>query len=76
MKHHAILILWPSFVVAGAANALFWTFFDPADFTLFGPFGLSRMTAYSTGFLILWALSAASSAFTVYLEHARHHIRF
>ena len=75
MKHHAILILWPSFVVADIANGLFFTFFDPADFTLFGPFGLGRLTAYSTGFFILWALSAASSAFTVYLEHARHHIR-
>jgi len=75
VKHHAILILWPSFVVAGIANGLFFTFFDPADFTLFGPFGLGRLTAYSTGFFILWALSAASSAFTVYLEHVRHHIR-
>jgi len=75
LKHHFILIFWPSFVVAGIANGLFFTFFDPADFTLFGPFGLSRLTAYSTGFFILWALSAASSAFTVYLEHARHHIR-
>ena len=56
MKHHAILILWPSFVVAGAANALFWTFFDPADFTLFGPFGLSRMTAYSTE---VWSASSS-----------------
>jgi hypothetical protein len=75
VKHHFILIFWPSFVVAGIANALFFTFFDPADFVLFGPFGLSRLTAYSTGFFILWALSAASSAITVYLEHARHHIR-
>ena len=75
MKHHAILILWPSFVVAAAANAMFWTIYDPADFALFGPFGLGRTAAYSAGFFLLWALSAASSAFTVYLEHARHHIR-
>ena len=75
MKHHAILILWPSFVVGAAANAVFWTIYDPVDFALFGPFGLGRMSAYSAGFFLLWALSAASSAFTVYLEHARHHIR-
>jgi len=75
MKHHAILILWPSFVVAGAANALFWTIYDPVDFSLFGPFGLGRTTAYTAGFFLLWALSAASSALTVYFEHARHHIR-
>jgi hypothetical protein len=75
VKQHAILILWPSLVVAGAADALFFTFFDPADFILFGPLGLSRLTAYSTGLLILWAMAAASSALTVYLEHARHHLR-
>jgi hypothetical protein len=75
MKHHAILILWPSFVVAGIANALFFTVFDPADFTLFGPFGLSRTAAYTAGFFLLWALGAASSAFTVALDHARHGIR-
>ena len=75
MKHHAILILWPSFIVGGLANAVFWTIYDPVDFALFGPFGLGRMTAYSAGFFLMWALSAVSSAFTVYLEHARHHIR-
>ena len=68
MKKQLIFILWPSFLVAAAANALFFTVFDPVDFTLFGPFGLSRLTAYSSGFLILWALGAASSAFTCFLQ--------
>jgi hypothetical protein len=68
MKKQLIFILWPSFVVAAVANGLFFTVFDPADFTLFGPFGLGRLTAYSAGFLILWALGAASSAFTCFLQ--------
>lgn len=64
----AIWILWPSFVVAGVADVVFFTVFDPADFMIFGPFGLSRLTAYSTGFFLLWALGAASSAFTCFLQ--------
>lgn len=68
MKKQLIFILWPSFVMAGIGNALFFTVFDPVDFALFGPFGLSRLTAYSAGFLILWAIAAASSAFTCFLQ--------
>lgn len=75
MRRRLIWIFWPSFVVAGIANGLFFTIFDPVDFTLFGPFGLSRLTAYSTGFFVLWALAAASSAFTHYLEHTHHESR-
>jgi len=74
MKRQIMYILWPSFVVAGIANALFFTVFDPVEFTIFGPFGLSRMTAYSAGFLILWALGAASSAFTCFLQRSRERI--
>jgi hypothetical protein len=68
VKKQLIFVLWPSFVMAGIGNALFFTVFDPVDFTLFGPFGLSRLTAYSSGFLILWAIAAASSAFTCFLQ--------
>ena len=68
MKRQLIFILWPSFVMAGIGNGLFFTVFDPVDFTLFGPFGLSRLTAYSAGFLILWLIAAASSAFTCFLQ--------
>ena len=74
MKRRLIYILWPSFLVGAAANALFFTIFDPVDFTLFGPFGLSRLTAYSAGFLLFWALGAASSAFTCFLQRPREEI--
>jgi len=74
MKRRLIYILWPSFLVAAAADALFFTIFDPADFTLFGPFGLGRLAAYSIGFLIFWALGAASSAFTCFLQRPREEI--
>ena len=73
-RRQLIYILWPSFLVAAAANALFFTIFDPVDFTLFGPFGLSRLTAYSSGFLLFWALGATSSAFTCFLQRPREEI--
>lgn len=70
----AIWILWPSFIVAGVAEVLFFTVFDPADFRLFGPLGLSRMAAYSIGFFLFWAFAAASSAFTCFLQRSSHEI--
>ena len=47
-------ILWPSFIVAGAALAVFFTVFDPQDLHFFGePLELSRMAIYSVGFFVL-----------------------
>jgi hypothetical protein len=57
-------ILWPSFIVAGVAEVLLFTALDPADFEV------SRFAAYSIGFFSLWALAAASSAFTCFLQRS------
>ena len=66
----AIWILWPSFIVGGIGEVLFFTVFDPQELYLFGePTSLSRMAVYSTGFFLCWAFAAASSAFTCYLQH-------
>lgn len=65
----AIWILWPAFIVAGVAEVVFFTVFDPADLHLFGrPAGVSRLAAYSVGFLLFWAFAAASSALTCYFQ--------
>ena len=51
------------------AEVVFFTVFDPAELHLFGrPAGLSRLAAYSVGFLFFWAFAAASSAFTCFLQ--------
>ena len=64
-----IWILWPSFIVAGAAETLFFTVFDPMEMAVFGqPPGLSRTAIYSLGFFLFWGFAAASSAFTCYLQ--------
>jgi hypothetical protein len=61
-------ILWPSFVVAGIAEGLFFTVFDPMDLLVFGqPVSWSRIAVYSVGFFAFWAVCAASSAFTCFL---------
>ncbi|OGA67608.1 MAG: hypothetical protein A3G83_04025 [Betaproteobacteria bacterium RIFCSPLOWO2_12_FULL_68_20] len=71
----AMVILWPSFIVGGVAEVLFFTAFDPMDLHLFGqPVGLSRLAAYSVGFLFFWALAAASSALTCFLQRTSREI--
>jgi hypothetical protein len=67
----AIWILWPSFLVAGAAEVLFFTFFDPHDFV--GE-DTSRLAVYSIGFLLFWAFAAASSGFTCFLQRPAEEI--
>jgi hypothetical protein len=61
-------VLWPSFLVAAAANGLYFTLVDPHDLTIFGqPVEASREVAYTIGFFAFWAIAVASSALTVYL---------
>ena len=65
---NAILILWPSFIVGGIGEVVFFTVFDPQELYLFGDVTqLSRMAVYSVGFFLCWAFAAASSALTVFL---------
>jgi hypothetical protein len=68
---YAIWILWPSFIVGGAAEAVFFTLFDPMDLYLFGePLELSRTAIYTLGFFLFWAFAAASSALTCFLQRS------
>jgi hypothetical protein len=62
-------ILWPAFVMAIPAVGIVFTLVDPDDLHLFGaPLELSRLGAYSVGFLFFWALGAACSTLTCLLE--------
>lgn len=61
-------ILWPSFLVAGVAEGLFFTLIDPQELYLLGePVSFSRTATYSIGFLCFWVICAASSLATCYL---------
>ena len=71
----AIWVLWPSFIVGGVAETVFFTFFDPMELHLFGePAGMSRLAVYSGGFFFFWAFAAASSAFTCFLQRTADEI--
>ncbi len=62
-------ILWPSFVVGGMAETLFFTLFDPEDLQVFGmQHELSRVAVYSLGFFFFWFMAACSSAFTCFIQ--------
>ena len=63
-----IYILWPSFLMAAAADGLFFSMVAPTDLNLFGEtFALSEQAAYSLGFFGFWLLAAASSGLTWFL---------
>ena len=64
-------VTWPAFLVAGAAEAVFFTIFDPFDLHFFGaPLELSRTAIYTMGFFGFWGLGIASSALTVFLARS------
>jgi hypothetical protein len=72
MKLKLIFVLWPSFVVAGLLNSLFFTVFDPLDLSVNGePLFHNRMVAYSIGFFVCWLFTGISSALTVFFERDR-----
>jgi hypothetical protein len=65
------LILWPSFLVAGIAEILFFTFVDPRELYLLGyPVTLSTIATYSIGFFAFWGICAASSYATRFFQRA------
>ena len=62
-------ILWPSFLVAAAATGIFFAHIDPLTLRAqtLPDVDLSRQAGYTIGFLMFWAVCAASSALSVYL---------
>ncbi len=71
MTQRLIWILWPAFLVAGIAEGIVFSLFDPHDMRLFGvPVDLDRMAVYSIGFFLFWAFAAASSALTCLLQRS------
>lgn len=63
-----ISVVWPSYLIAVLAAALFFVAFDPADFIgpAAGPAEALRINVYSIGFFLFWALALMSSLLTHY----------
>lgn len=69
--HRIGWVLWPSFLMACAAELVFFSAFDPTDITLFGvPLEVERMPVYTIGFFAFWSIGAVSSALTVFLAQS------
>ncbi|MFO1323215.1 MAG: hypothetical protein U1F15_04040 [Burkholderiales bacterium] len=66
-------IVWPAFLMAGVAELVFFSLFDPFDLHLFGaPLEMSRESIYAMGFFGFWGLGIASSALSLFLESPPH----
>ncbi len=71
MTQRLMWILWPAFLVAGIAEGITFSLFDPQDMHIFGePVDLGRTAVYSIGFFLFWAFAAASSALTCFLQRS------
>ncbi|HMV18837.1 MAG TPA: hypothetical protein PLN96_10555 [Zoogloea sp.] len=64
-----IEVLWPSFLVAGLAEIVFFTVVNPQELYLFGePVHFSATATYSIGFFGFWLVCAASSLMTLFFQ--------
>lgn len=71
MGKRLMWILWPSFIVGGVAEAVFFTLIDPQELYLLGePVYWPPTAVYSVGFFLFWLVAAASSAFTCFLQRS------
>jgi len=69
MMQRMIQILWPSFLVAGLADVIFITLFDPLEIMYRGePMIEHRLAAYTIGFFVFWLLGITSSLLTCYFQ--------
>ncbi|WP_019448340.1 hypothetical protein [Cupriavidus sp. BIS7] len=60
-------VLWPAFLMGGAATAVVFSVVDPGDLNFFGhPLDASREAVYTIGFLVAWFFCALSSGLTLY----------
>ena len=70
-----IQILWPSFLVAGAPEIVFFTVVAPKELYLFGePAHFSAIATYSIGFFAFWIVCAASSLTTLFFQRTSSEI--
>lgn len=81
MKRRSLmLILWPSFLMAGVASAIVFALIDPLDVAIFGYFRPERDVLYAAGFFFFWLIAGLSSILTLYMlpteKDAQHDIGF
>lgn len=74
VKHLAMIILWPAFMVATVAEGAFFSMFDPHELTYnFAHLELPASATYTLGFFFFWFLAAAAGMLTHLLETSPKH---
>jgi len=69
VAQNLLRLLWPAFLVAAAAEAVFFSVFDPFDLHFLGaPLELSRLAIYTMGFFGFWGMGFASAALAAFLN--------
>lgn len=69
-------IFWPSFILAGVANSVFFTFLEPL--LIASEIGLENadtIAMYSIGFFCFWTLTLSTAVCTQYLLKPLHNSR-
>ena len=67
-------VVWPAFLMAGVAELVFFSVFDPFELHFFGhPLDWSRQAIYALGFFGFWGLGIASSSLTMFLAQTDAH---
>jgi hypothetical protein len=70
-----IPVLWPSFIVAGLMDIVFFTAFDPLELIYQGePLFEARLAAYTAGFFVFWLFGISSSALTCFFQRTADEI--
>lgn len=69
MAKYWMWILWPSFLAAGMGVGIIFTLLDPTELVILGyPMHASSIAVYTVGFFVLWAMCAAASALSCFLQ--------
>ncbi len=77
MKRRSLmLILWPSFLMAGVASAVVFALIDPLDVAIFGYFRPERDVLYAVGFFFFWLIAGLSSLLTLYISPSQQDTQY
>ena len=76
LQMHLMVILWPSFLMAGVLEALVFALVDPASLRWMGGdmLALSANAVYTLAFFVFWGVIAAAGLLTRLLEGDPAHI--
>lgn len=68
-------VLWPSFLMAGIAEGVFFSLVNPQELYLLGQVvDYPPLATYSIGFFAFWLLCAASSWLTCFLRNSAEEV--